>query len=85
VAAKAFPSITVDGVRYAVLRLDRPAFGPRFLLRDERGQLFGLFPNGAGPTFCAELLGTVHEGDNPLERIEFRDSDDRLSAERMRR
>jgi hypothetical protein len=39
--AKAFPPITLNGVEYAVLRLDRRAFGPRFLLRDVAGRLFG--------------------------------------------
>ena len=83
--AKSLPAITVNGVRYAVLRLDRRAFGPHFLLRDERGQLFGLFPNGASPTFAAKLLGTDCDGHNPLDRIEFRDGDDGLSAAKVRR
>jgi hypothetical protein len=39
--AKALKPITVRGVRYTVLRLSHSARGPRFLLRDDQGRIFG--------------------------------------------
>ncbi len=70
--AKALPSITLKGVEYAVLGLDRRAFGPRFLLRDAAGHLFGLFERGADAShFYAVPVARTTVDANPLERIQF--------------
>ena len=67
-----FPPITINGARYHVLRLSRAAFGPRFLLRDDAGRLFGLFECGANASrLYAVPLGRDTELGNPLDRIDF--------------
>jgi hypothetical protein len=58
---KAFPPITLKGVEYHVLRLDRQAFGPRFLLQHAAGRLYGLFERGADAShFDALPRGVLH-------------------------
>jgi len=49
---------TIRGVRYTVLRLSHGARGPRFLLRDDQGRIFGASP-GANSIFKARLLEPV--------------------------
>jgi hypothetical protein len=66
------PAIKVNGVTYRVLRLNHRGRGPRFILGNEKGQFFGLFPNYERTAFLAEPLDP--EGHNPLERVEFHHS-----------
>jgi hypothetical protein len=77
--AKVLPPITLNGVEYAVLGLDRRAFGPRFLLRDVAGRLFGLFEHGADAShlYAVPLDRALGES-NPLERVEFVVTDRRV-------
>jgi hypothetical protein len=71
----------VSGVEYAVLRLDRRAFGPRFLLRDVAGRLFGLFEQGADASqFYAAPLAPTTEEANPLERVRFFTTDEGIEV-----
>ncbi|HSD10950.1 MAG TPA: hypothetical protein VLF14_08195, partial [Candidatus Binatia bacterium] len=70
--AKAFPPITINGTLYRVLCLSRTAFGPRFLLRDDAGRLFGLFERGADAScLYAVPLGRDTVTGNPLDRLDF--------------
>jgi hypothetical protein len=79
--AKSLAPVTVNGVEYRVLRLSRSAFGPRFLLRDEAGRLFGLFERGADASyFFAVPLETAPDESNPLRRVEFFVSDRRIEG-----
>ena len=74
--AESFPQVIVNGTEYRVLRLSRSAFGPRLLLRDEAGRLFGLFERGADASyFFAMPLETSTDERNPLKRVEFFVSD----------
>jgi hypothetical protein len=43
------PAIMIAGTTYRVLRLDGATRGPRFLLRSDHGDLFGLYSYGAEP------------------------------------
>jgi hypothetical protein len=46
--AKVLSPIAIAGFSYRVLRL-KGARGPRYLLRNDAGDLIGLFPRGAEP------------------------------------
>ncbi len=51
---------------------DRRALGPRFLIRDAAGHLFGLFERGADAShFYAVPLARTTVDANPLEPIQF--------------
>jgi hypothetical protein len=71
--ASSLAPITVNGVRYRVLRLNNRAGGPRFVLGDEHGKLFSLLPDYARTTFYAEPLDP--DGCNPLREIEFQEGE----------
>ena len=79
--ARVLRPVTIRGITSRVLRLDRSARGPRFLLRNEAGQLFGLFELGANASrMYAAPLGRDTINANPLERLEFVDTDDGLEV-----
>ena len=74
--AKVLPSIRLNGVTYRVLRLDGGRRGPRFLLRSDDGDLFGLFAqNGQPMRFFAAPLAMNLGKPNPLEGIDFFDTE----------
>jgi hypothetical protein len=77
--AKVLPPIKLNGVTYRVLRLDGGKRGPRFLLRSDAGDLFGLFAQNGQPTrlFAAPLAMNMGQP-NPLERVDFFDTDQGL-------
>jgi hypothetical protein len=79
--AKLLPPIALAGTTYRVLRLDGGARGPRFLLRSDRGDLFGLYAHNGQPTrlFAAPLVMNLGES-NPLERVDFFETAGRLRA-----
>src|SRR5713101_5894904 len=78
--------VTIRGIMYRVLRLDRSARGPRFLLRNEAGQLFGLYELGANASrMYAAPLGRDTVNANPLKCLEFVDTDDGLETQRYGR
>jgi hypothetical protein len=79
--AKHLKPITVRGVRYTVLRLNRSARGPSFLLRDDQGRIYGAWP-GANSIFKAQLLEPVAPAFNPLEDFVFSDGGDALTMRR---
>jgi hypothetical protein len=79
--AKALKPITIRGVRYTVLRLSHTARGPRFLLRDDQGKIFGAWP-GPSSTFKAQLLEPCAPSSNPLEDFVFSDAGDALTMRR---
>jgi hypothetical protein len=81
--AKSLKPITVRGVRYTVLRLSHSARGPRFLLRDDQGRIFGAWC-GANSTFKAQLLEPCAPSYNPLEDFVFNDAGDSLTMRRAR-
>jgi hypothetical protein len=78
---QALKPITIRGVRYTVLRLSHTARGPRFVLRDDQGRIFGAWP-GASSTFKAQLLEPVASSFNPLEDLVFSDAGDALTMRR---
>jgi hypothetical protein len=73
--------ITIRGVRYTVLRLSRSARGPRYLLRDDQGRIFGAWP-GANSIFTAQLLEPVASSFNPLDDFVLSDAGDALTTRR---
>jgi hypothetical protein len=77
--AKVLPPIALHGVTYRVLRLEGGRRGPRFLLRNDAGDLFGLFAQNGQPTrlFAAPLAMNMGQP-NPLERVDFFDTDQGL-------
>ena len=74
--AKVLPPIELSGVTYRVLRLDGGRRGPRFLLRSDAGDLFGLFAQNGQPTrlFAAPLAMNLGQP-NPLEGVDFFEGD----------
>jgi hypothetical protein len=79
--SKVLPPITLAGITYRVLRLDGGKRGPRFLLRNDAGDLFGLYSCGAEPMrrYAVPLIAGRGET-NVLQRVEFSDGDGRLTA-----
>jgi hypothetical protein len=74
--AKLLPPIKLNGMTYRVLRLDGGRRGPRFLLRSDAGDLFGLFAQNGQPTrfFAAPLTMNLGQP-NPLEGVDFFDTE----------
>jgi hypothetical protein len=70
--ARVLPPIKLNGVTYRVLRLDGGRRGPRFLLRRDDGDLFGLFAQNGQPMrlFAAPLSMNLGRP-NPLEGVDF--------------
>jgi hypothetical protein len=62
-------------VTYRVLRLDDSTRGPRFLLRNDAGDVFGLFAHNAQPTRLYAAPLTASSSAHPLARLDFFDSD----------
>jgi hypothetical protein len=77
--AKALPPITIRGVTYRVLRLDG-ARSPRYLLRNDRGELFGVYGRNAQAALSAAPLELKLTVDNPLRDVDFFDGDGTLTA-----
>ena len=80
--ARVLKPITIRGVRYTVLRLSLSARGPRFLLRDDQGRIFGAW-SGSGSVYRAQLLEPVSPSYNPLEDFVFNDAGDALTMRRV--
>ena len=62
--------IVVNGIRYAVLRLDGPG-NLRFLLRSPTGELFGVYGRNAQQALSATPLELKLTTDNPLRGLDF--------------
>lgn len=76
-------TIHVAGVRYRILELAPANRGPRYLLRSDDGDLFGLFAQNAAPTrFVAFPLVADREETNALARVDFFETDRGLIARR---
>ena len=77
--ARVLPPITLNGVTYRVLRLDGSTRGPKLLLRNEAGDVFGLFAyNGQPSRLYAAPLVAASLPAHPLARLDFFDSDGAL-------
>lgn len=72
--------LVLAGETYRVMRLDLSARGPRFLLRDGHGRLYGVYALGADCSLRTDLLGRDLENPNPLAGIELVDGGGRLVA-----
>jgi hypothetical protein len=77
--AKVLPSVTIRGVTYRVLRLHGNS-GPRYLLRNDRGELFGVYGCNAQAALAAAPLVIKPAIDNPLRDVDFFDDDGTLIA-----
>jgi hypothetical protein len=62
-----------------LLRLDGSTRGPKFLLRNDAGDVFGLFAHNAQPTrlYAAPLMAASSSA-HPLARLDFFDRGDAL-------
>ena len=67
--------IVVNGIRYAVLRLDGSG-NLRFLLRSPTGELFGVFGRNAQQALSAAPLELKLTTDNPLRGLDFFETDE---------
>ena len=75
--AKVLPPIVVNGVRYRVLRLEGGKYGrPKFLLRSDDGDLFGIYGRNAQAAMSAAPLMLKLSNDNPLRGVDFFEGDD---------
>ncbi|MGH7804236.1 MAG: hypothetical protein ACREQJ_07790 [Candidatus Binatia bacterium] len=85
--AKVGRSLTIQGVRYRVLQLsaDPRARGPAFLLRSERGEVFGLFRVGATPLRLQAFALRSEAKAIAFQELEFFDSDGELTVARRGR
>ena len=68
--SKVLPPIFVNGVRYRVLRLAGGG-GPRFLLRSDAGELFGVYGRNAQTALSAAPLELKLTIDNPFRGLDF--------------
>jgi hypothetical protein len=75
--ANVLPPITIRGVTYRVLRLSGPST-LRYLLRTDRGELFGVYGRNAQAALSAAPLALKLTSDNPLRDVDFFDGDGRL-------
>jgi hypothetical protein len=66
--------ITVNGVRYAVLRLDGEG-QVRFLLRTQAGELFGVYVRNAQQALSAAPLKLTLSVDNPFAGMDLFETD----------
>ena len=77
---RVLPAITVDRIKYPVLRLNGVR-GSRYLLRNEAGDLLGLYPYGGEPMrLYAAPLRRARENPNPFARFDFFDAGGELSV-----
>jgi hypothetical protein len=74
--AKALPPITVNGVRYRVLSLGPGSAGPRYLLRNAAGELFGVYGRNAQSALSAAPLELKLRVDNPFRGLDFFEMED---------
>ncbi len=72
--AKALSPIVVNGVRYRVLRLGLGT-GPRYLLRNDAGELFGVYGRNAQAALSAAPLELKLRIDNPFRGLDFFETD----------
>jgi hypothetical protein len=63
------PPITLNGIRYRVLRLEGEAGGMRFLLRSDAGELFGVYARNAQTALSAAPLELKLTVDNLVSRL----------------
>ena len=71
------PPIVVNGIRYRVLRLDGGKYGrPRFVLRNDDGDLFAVYGRNAQSAMSAAPLVIKPTFDNPLRGIDFAETED---------
>jgi hypothetical protein len=75
--AKVYQPLVIAGVRYSVMKLSLSARGPRFLLRDDQGRIFGVWP-GANSIYRADLLTPARSQPNPLGGVQLCEGDGRL-------
>jgi hypothetical protein len=69
--AKTLPPITVNGVRYRVLSFGPGSSGPRYLLRNDAGELFGVYGRNARSALSAAPLELKLRVDNPFRSLDF--------------
>jgi len=70
--AKSLPPIVTNGIRYRVLRLDGGKPGrPRFLLRSDDEDLFGVYGRNAQAALSAAPLMLKLTSDNPFRGVDF--------------
>jgi hypothetical protein len=62
--------LTLNGVRYRVLRLDGSG-NLRFLLRSDTGELFGVYRRNAQPALSAAPLKLTLSADNPFREVDL--------------
>jgi hypothetical protein len=74
--ARAVPPITVNGVRYRVLRLATGTVGSRYLLRNDAGELFGVYGRNAQSVLSAAPLELKLRVDNPFRGLDFFETDE---------
>ena len=77
--ARVLPPVTIRGAMYRVLRLDDTGQA-RYLLRNDRGELFAVYGRNAGPALSAAPLTLKLTVDNPLRDVDFFEDDGRLIA-----
>ena len=80
--AKVGRPLTIGGVRYSVLRLseDVRRGGPAFLLRSDRGDVIGLFRQGAQPTKLRAYHLRADEKNAAVKGFDFYDDDGEVGA-----
>ena len=85
--AKVGRALTIDGVRYRVLRLnaDARARGPAFLLRSDRGDVYGLYRQGAQPLRLFAYALRASPQAIAFQELEFFDSEGDLTVARRTR
>ena len=75
--AKVLPPIVVNGIRYRVLRLDGGKYGrPRFILRNDDGDLFAVYGRNAQSAMSAAPLVIRPTSDNALRGVDFTETED---------
>ena len=74
--AKVLPPIVVNGVRYRVLRLEGGEHGPKFLLRNDDGELFGVYTRNAQAALTAAPLEIKLSADNPFRDVDLFETDE---------
>jgi len=75
--SKVLPPIVVNGVRCRVLRLDGGKPGrPKFLLRSDDGDLFGVYGRNAQAALSAAPLVLKLTAENPFRGVDFFEDED---------
>jgi hypothetical protein len=69
--SKILPPIVVNGLRYRVLRLEGGKRGPRFPLRSDDGDLFGVYGRNGQAVLSAAPLILKLSVDNPFRGVDF--------------